>query len=111
MEAYKVYVHIDLLDLVPVRGGQRKLVMSFLRSLAQDPHTPEIIPIWTKASAHARLRLSDDTRSRIGPMIRSRRLWSWMCARQTNEWTCGTIQCTEPPPALALRPLLCYHRS
>lgn len=40
MEAYKVYVHIDLLDLVPVRGGQRKLVMSFIRSLAQDPHTP-----------------------------------------------------------------------
>lgn len=40
MEAYRVYVHIDLLDLVPVRGGQRNLVMSFIRSLAQAPHTP-----------------------------------------------------------------------
>jgi len=40
MEPYGVYLHIDLLEVVPVRGGQRKQIMSFVRSLAQDPHPP-----------------------------------------------------------------------
>ena len=38
MEPYSVYLHIDLLEVVPVRGGQRKQIMDFVRSLAQDPH-------------------------------------------------------------------------
>ncbi len=39
MEGYKVYLHIDLLEAVPARGAQRKLIMDFVRSLAEAPHT------------------------------------------------------------------------
>jgi mRNA-degrading endonuclease RelE of RelBE toxin-antitoxin system len=39
MEPYSVYLHIDLLAAVPVRGGQRRQIMNFVRSLAADPHT------------------------------------------------------------------------
>jgi mRNA-degrading endonuclease RelE of RelBE toxin-antitoxin system len=38
MEPYKVYLHLDLLERVPARGEQRKLIMDFIRSLAGDPH-------------------------------------------------------------------------
>ncbi len=40
MEAYAVYIHLDLLELVPGRGEQRKQIMNFIRSLAENPHTP-----------------------------------------------------------------------
>jgi len=40
MEPYRVFLHIDLLEAVPVRGEQRKLIMRFIRSLAENPHTP-----------------------------------------------------------------------
>lgn len=39
MEPYSVYLHIELLDVVPARGGQRSKIMQFVRSLANDPHT------------------------------------------------------------------------
>jgi mRNA-degrading endonuclease RelE of RelBE toxin-antitoxin system len=35
--AYAVYVHLDLLEAVPRRGRQRRLIMSFIRSLADNP--------------------------------------------------------------------------
>jgi mRNA-degrading endonuclease RelE of RelBE toxin-antitoxin system len=37
---YAVYVHLDLLEAVPSRGPQRRLIMSFIRSLADNPQTP-----------------------------------------------------------------------
>ena len=38
MEAYAVYLHFDLLEVVSGRGDQRRLIMSFIRSLAENPH-------------------------------------------------------------------------
>ena len=40
MGAYSVYLHLELLEVVPTRGEQRRLIMSFVRSLADNPHTP-----------------------------------------------------------------------
>lgn len=40
MGAYRVYLHLDLLDSVPTRGDQRRLIMTFIRSLAEKPYTP-----------------------------------------------------------------------
>lgn len=40
MQAYAVYLHLGLLEVVPASGGQRRLIMSFVRSLAERPHTP-----------------------------------------------------------------------
>lgn len=40
MEAYSVYVHLELLEIVPSRGEQRKLIMNFIRSLGDNPYTP-----------------------------------------------------------------------
>ncbi len=40
MGAYSVYLHRELLEVVPARGEQRRLIMSFVRSLADNPHTP-----------------------------------------------------------------------
>jgi len=34
MVCYSVYLHVDLLQAVPARGGQRELIMRFIRSLA-----------------------------------------------------------------------------
>jgi hypothetical protein len=34
---YAVYLHLDLIEVVPKRGGQRENVMKFIRSLADDP--------------------------------------------------------------------------
>ena len=39
MEAYDVYLHVDLLEVVPGRGEQRRRIMSFVRSLAESPYT------------------------------------------------------------------------
>jgi hypothetical protein len=36
--AHTVYIHLDLLEVVPARGEQRRLVMKFIRSLANDPY-------------------------------------------------------------------------
>ena len=38
MGAYSVYLHLELLEVVPARGEQRRLIMSFVRSLADNPH-------------------------------------------------------------------------
>jgi mRNA-degrading endonuclease RelE of RelBE toxin-antitoxin system len=40
MAQYDVYLHFDLLDSVPTRGEHRRMIMSFVRSLADQPHTP-----------------------------------------------------------------------
>lgn len=40
MEPYAVYLHIGLLDAVPSRGEQRRMIMRFVRSLAERPNTP-----------------------------------------------------------------------
>jgi mRNA-degrading endonuclease RelE of RelBE toxin-antitoxin system len=40
MARYDVYLHSDLLDSVPTRGEQRRKIMAFVRSLADQPHTP-----------------------------------------------------------------------
>ena len=40
MGAYSVYLHLELLEAVPSRGEQRRLIMTFIRSLADNPHTP-----------------------------------------------------------------------
>ena len=40
MEPYSVYLHLDLLELVPLRGRERTKIMNFIRSLAADPYTP-----------------------------------------------------------------------
>jgi hypothetical protein len=34
MAAYSVYLHLDLLEVAPARGAQRREIMSFVRSLA-----------------------------------------------------------------------------
>ena len=39
MASYDVYLHLELLEVVPVRGEQRRLIMSFVRSLAEHPFT------------------------------------------------------------------------
>ena len=40
MLADAVYLHLDLLEIVPARGEQRRLVMGFVRYLADNPSTP-----------------------------------------------------------------------
>ena len=40
MEAFAIYLHLDLLEVVPGRGEQRRRIMSFIRSLADNPYTP-----------------------------------------------------------------------
>jgi hypothetical protein len=40
MEPYTVFIHVDLLETVPSRGDQRRIVMRFIRSLAERPFTP-----------------------------------------------------------------------
>jgi mRNA-degrading endonuclease RelE of RelBE toxin-antitoxin system len=40
MAAFGVYLHLDLLKVVPARGDQRRYVMDFIRSLAENPYTP-----------------------------------------------------------------------
>lgn len=40
MARYDVYLHFDLLESVPARGEQRRMIMAFVRSLAGQPHTP-----------------------------------------------------------------------
>lgn len=40
MTGYNVYLHIELLDAVPVHGEQRRLIMKFIRQLGESPHTP-----------------------------------------------------------------------
>jgi hypothetical protein len=37
---YAIYLHVDLLEAVPSRGRQRRLIMSFIRSLADNPRAP-----------------------------------------------------------------------
>ena len=37
MEPYRVYIHVDLLEVVPVKGAQRRMIMEFVRSLADSP--------------------------------------------------------------------------
>ena len=39
MHRYSVYLHADLLEVVPARGDQRRLIMEFVRSLADRPET------------------------------------------------------------------------
>ncbi len=41
MEPYSVLLHVDLLDCVPRRGKQRQRIMTFVRSLAEDPYTSD----------------------------------------------------------------------
>ena len=40
MEAYAIFLHFDLLETVPARGEQRRLIMCFIRALARNPYTP-----------------------------------------------------------------------
>ncbi len=40
MPAYSVYLHLDLLEAVPAQGPQRRLILNFIRSLAEAPHSP-----------------------------------------------------------------------
>ena len=40
MADYSVYLHLDLLEIIPARGQQRRLIMNFVRSLASNPHAP-----------------------------------------------------------------------
>lgn len=40
MGRYAVYVHVDLLESVPRRGDERRLIMNFIRTLAETPNTP-----------------------------------------------------------------------
>lgn len=37
MPPYKVYLHIDLLDVAPKRDPQKTRIMNFIRSLANNP--------------------------------------------------------------------------
>jgi hypothetical protein len=39
MRAREVYMHSDLLDVVPKSGPQRRLIMEFVRSLRESPDT------------------------------------------------------------------------
>ena len=36
---YAVYLHLELLDIVPARGRQREKIFKFIRSLAENPFT------------------------------------------------------------------------
>ena len=36
---YAVYLHSELLDSVPKSGAQRRLIIDFVRSLAENPET------------------------------------------------------------------------
>ncbi len=40
MAPYDVYLHFGLLDSVPGRGQQRRMIMAFVRSLADQPYAP-----------------------------------------------------------------------
>ena len=40
MEPYRIFLHSELLDLVPLREKQRQRIMEFIRSLAEQPHLP-----------------------------------------------------------------------
>ncbi len=40
MDRCSVYIHLELLEVVPTRGDQRRMIMQFIRSLAQAPDTP-----------------------------------------------------------------------
>ena len=37
MPHYAVYLHLELLDVVPKRGAQPQKILRFIRSLADDP--------------------------------------------------------------------------
>lgn len=37
MPGYAVYLHLDLLEVIPKRGSQRRQIMDFIRSLASNP--------------------------------------------------------------------------
>jgi mRNA-degrading endonuclease RelE of RelBE toxin-antitoxin system len=37
---YSVFVHVEVLETVPTRGGMRKRITAFIRSLSENPHTP-----------------------------------------------------------------------
>jgi hypothetical protein len=39
MARYEVYLHFDLLESVPARGEQRRRIMDFVRSLADQPNS------------------------------------------------------------------------
>lgn len=40
MGAYSVYLHAELLEFVPSRGKQRKMIMNFVRTFSESPDTP-----------------------------------------------------------------------
>lgn len=40
MADYNVYLHLELLDVVPAHGEQRRLIMGFIRQLGENPHIP-----------------------------------------------------------------------
>lgn len=40
MGACAIYLHLELLEAVSTRGAQRIRIMTFVRSLAHNPHTP-----------------------------------------------------------------------
>lgn len=39
MARYAVYLHVELLQLVPKRGAQQQKILRFIQSLAQNPST------------------------------------------------------------------------
>jgi len=39
MDRYAVYLHVELLDVVPKRGIQRRRIMDFIRTLREHPRT------------------------------------------------------------------------
>lgn len=73
MGAYSVYLHLELLEVVPARGEQRRLIMSFVRSLADNPHTPGDFTDRDESYALARSRSLAATRLLIGWTILSKR--------------------------------------
>lgn len=38
MARYSVFIHEDALDSIPKSGKQHRLIMNFIRGLAEDPH-------------------------------------------------------------------------
>lgn len=40
MPEYDVFMHLDLLALMPKTGAQRRKIMDFIHSLRQSPFTP-----------------------------------------------------------------------
>ena len=40
MSYYRVFIHLDLLDLMPKNGVQRRRIMDFIRTLRDHPHAP-----------------------------------------------------------------------